>query len=151
MANTFVQNYIHITFHVKEDRYIDTNDIPKLCDYIGGIVHNLGGILIAGGGTHDHIHLLVSIPKNISLAEYLMKIKANSSRWLKTIGNQYRAFAWQDGYGVFSVSASKIETVKTYIANQAEHHRKKSYTEEVEEFFRSYYLGQVPPLRGSDH
>lgn len=150
MANTFVQNYIHITFHVKEDCYIDTNDIPKLCLYIGGIVQNLGGILLAGGGIYDHIHLLVSVPKNISLADYLMKIKANSSRWLKTVGYQYRAFAWQDGYGAFSVSASKIETVKTYINNQAEHHRKKTYPEEVEEFFQSYDLGQVPPLRGSN-
>lgn len=151
MANAYIQNIMHLTFHVKNNCYIDNNDLPQVIKYIGGIVHNLGGILIAGGGIHDHIHLLVSVPKNISLADYLMKIKANSSRWLKTVGSQYQAFAWQDGYGAFSVSASKIETVKTYIANQAEHHRQKSYTEEVEDFFRSYDLGQVPPLRGSDH
>lgn len=151
MANTFVQNYMHITFHVKEDRYIDTNDIPRLCDYIGGITRNLGGTLLVGGGTHDHIHLLASVPKNISLSEYLMKIKANSSRWLKTIGDQYRAFTWQDGYGAFSVSASRINAVKGYIANQGEHHRRKTYAEELEELDKAYStIANVPPFQGSN-
>ncbi len=95
---------MHITFHVKEDRRIDTGDIPKLCDYIGGIAKNMEGVLLAGGGTYDHIHLLVSVPKNISLSEYMMKIKDNSSRWLKTIDSKYRAFAWQDGYGAFRLA-----------------------------------------------
>ena len=151
MANTFVQNYMHITFHVKEDRCIDTNDIPRLCDYIGGIAKNLGGVLLAGGGTYDHIHLLVSVPKNISLSDYMMKIKANSSRWLKTVGSQYRAFSWQDGYGAFSVSASRINAVKGYIANQGEHHRKKTYAEELEELDKAYNtIANVPPFQGSN-
>lgn len=142
---------MHITFHVKEDRAIDTNDIPRLCDYLGGIARNLGGTLIAGGGIHDHIHLLVTVPKNISLTEYTMKIKANSSRWIKTIGSQYRTFAWQDGYGAFSVSASRINAVKGYIANQAEHHRVKTYAEELEELNQAYQsLAEVPPFQGSN-
>lgn len=105
MANSFVQNIMHITFHVA---------------------------------------------KNIALSDYMMKIKANSSRWLKTLGSQYRAFSWQDGYGAFSVSATKINVVRGYIANQAEHHRRKSYEEEVEEFMKSYQLElQVSPFQGS--
>lgn len=141
---------MHITFHVKDECLIDTKDLPQVLKYIGGIAHNLGSILIAAGGISNHIHLLVTLPKTISLAEYTAKIKANSSRWIKTIGSQYHAFSWQDGYGAFSVSASKIEAVRAYIANQVEHHRKKTYSEEVEEFFLSYDLAQVPPLRGSD-
>lgn len=150
MANSFVQNIMHITFHVGSDCSIDENDIPRLGSYIGGIVRALGGVLIASGGIWSHVHILVSIPKNIALSDYMMKIKANSSRWLKTLGSQYRAFSWQDGYGAFSVSATKINVVKGYIANQAEHHRRKSYEEEVEEFMKSYQLElQVSPFQGS--
>ena len=151
MPNAYVQNIMHITFHVKDDCAINTSDLPRLYNYIGGIVKNLGGVLVAAGGISNHIHLLVSVPKTISLSDYLMKIKANSSRWIKTLGNQYRVFAWQDGYGAFSVSASKIEAVKAYIANQAEHHRKKTYAEEVEAFFEAYNTDKVAPLQGSNH
>ena len=150
MSNSYVQNIMHITFHVKEGCAIDAADITRLCDYIGGIVKNLGGILIAAGGIGSHLHLLVTVPKTIALSDYLMKIKANSSRWLKSIGSQYRAFSWQDGYGAFSVSASKIDAVKGYIANQEEHHRKLSYQEEVEAFFKAYNLENVSPLWGSN-
>ena len=81
----------------------------------------------------------------------MMKIKANSSRWLKTVGSQYRAFAWQDGYGAFSVSASRINAVKGYIANQGEHHRKKTYAEELEELDKAYNtIANVPPFQGSN-
>lgn len=142
---------MHVTFHVKEDCALDTDDLPRIFSYIGGIATKLGGILIAAGGVRDHVHLLVTVPKNISLSDYISKIKANSSRWLKTLGSRYRAFAWQDGYGGFSVSASKIEAVKSYIANQAEHHRKKMYAEEVEAFFEAYNTEKVAPLRGSNY
>lgn len=150
MSNAYVQNIMHITFHVKEGCAIDTTNIPRLCDYIGGIIKNQGGVLIAAGGICSHIHLLVTVPKTIALSDYMMKIKANSSKWLKSIGSQYRAFSWQDGYGAFSVSASKIDAVKGYIANQEEHHRKLSYQEEVEAFFKAYNLDNVSPLRGSE-
>ena len=151
MSNSYVQNIMHITFHVKEDCAIDAADIPRLCDYIGGIVKNLGGTLITAGGIWSHLHLLVTVPKTIALSDYLMKIKANSSRWLKSIGSQYRAFSWQDGYGAFSVSSSKIDAVKGYIANQEEHHRKLSYQKEVEAFFKAYRIENVSPLRGSEN
>lgn len=150
MANTFVQNIMHITFHTGKDCTIGPTDITRLCDYIGGIVKNLGGTLIAAGGIWSHLHLLVTVPKTISLSDYVMKIKANSSRWLKTLGSQYRAFSWQDGYGAFSVSATKIKVVREYIANQAEHHRSKSYIEEVEGFIKAYQTElQVSPLRAN--
>lgn len=151
MANAYIQNIMHITFHVGKDCALEENDIPRLCNYIGGIVRNIGGTLIAAGGIWSHIHLLATVPKTISLSDYVMKIKANSSRWLKTLGGQYRAFSWQDGYGAFSVSASKIESVKAYIANQASHHRRVSYAEEVETFKKAYTMNEnVPPLQGSD-
>ena len=102
--------------------------------------------MLAAGGTTHHIHLLLTQPKTITLSNYMMKIKANSSRWLKELGSQYRAFAWQDGYGAFSVSASKVRTVAQYIANQEEHHKKKTFQQEMEEFQAAYMLdGSAAP------
>ena len=141
---------MHITFHVKENCALDIDDLPRIGGYIGGIVNNFGGTLIAFGGIASHVHLLVTIPKTMALSDYLMKIKANSSRWLKTTGNKYRAFSWQDGYAAFSVSASRVDAVKGYIANQIEHHRRHTYQEEVEAFFKAYNIDNVSPLRGSD-
>ena len=140
MANSYSQIIIHATFHVKEDNSIDKDTLPMLCKYITGIVNAEGGEMIAAGGVTNHIHLLMTLPKKTSLSDYMMKIKANSSRWLKTMGSQYRAFAWQDGFGAFSVSASMVEKVAGYINNQEEHHRKHTYKEEFESFLRAYHI-----------
>ncbi len=146
MANTFTQIILHTTFHVKVDCHISTSDLPRLYAYIQGIIKNEGGVMLAAGGTTNHIHLLLTQPKTITLSNYMMKIKANSSRWLKELGSQYRAFAWQDGYGAFSVSASKVRTVAQYIANQEEHHKKKTFQQEMEEFQAAYMLdGSTAP------
>lgn len=138
MQNTFTKIFIHTTFHVKDTCNIDKSDLPRLCAYIKGIVQNEGGTLIASGGTNNHIHLLFTQPKTVTLSNLMMKIKANSSRWLKEVDPQYRAFAWQDGYGAFSVSASKVATVAQYIMTQEEHHKKKTFAEEMEEFMAAY-------------
>ena len=140
MANSYTQILVHTTFHVKGDNRIDAFDKPALYRYITGIINALSSETIAIGGTSNHIHILFSLPKTISLSEFIMKIKANSSRWLKDQGTQYRAFAWQDGYGAFSVSASVVAKLKDYINNQEEHHRKVSYKEEVKRFFDAYHI-----------
>ena len=138
MANSYSQIFIHVTFHVKEGNYIDINDLKELFNYITGIVTSEKGFLLSAGGVKDHIHLLLTLPKTLSLSEYILKIKANSSRWLKTKGSLYRNFAWQDGYGAFSVSPTVINKVKLYIDNQEEHHRHKSYHEELVDFLNAY-------------
>lgn len=140
MANTFTQIILHTTFHVKDDCHISPSDLPRLYAYIQGIIKNEGGTMLAAGGTTNHIHLLLTHPKTITLSNYMMKIKANSSRWIKEQGPQYRTFAWQDGYGAFSVSSSKVGTVAQYIAHQEEHHKKKTFRQEMEEFQAAYML-----------
>ena len=138
MANSYTQIFIHLTFHVKDDCQLDKNDLPALYKYVTGIVTAEGGMVRAIGGVTNHIHLLFALPKDKTLASMVMKIKANSSRWLKGLGSQYRAFSWQDGYGAFSVSASKLDAVMEYIANQEEHHRKHTFQEEYIEFLKAY-------------
>lgn len=140
MANSYAQIFIHITFHVKDDNRIDKEDLPSLCRYITGIVQHENAELIASGGTTNHIHLLTTLPKTLSISQFVMKIKANSSRWMKEKGNRYRMFAWQDGYGAFSVSASVVDKVVSYINNQEEHHRKHTYKDEIISFLEAYHL-----------
>ena len=84
----------------------------------------------------DHIHILFRLSKNYALSKVVEEVKKQSSKWIKTEG--VKGFSWQIGYGAFSVSGSKIETVKKYIRDQKEHHKKKSFKQEIEEFVKKY-------------
>jgi REP element-mobilizing transposase RayT len=106
-----------------------------LFDYIGGILRAESGLLVAAGGASDHVHLLASLSRSTSISEALRIIKAKSSRWIHETYPGKRHFAWQAGYGAFSVSYSSLDGVKEYIARQAEHHHRKSFQEEFVEFF----------------
>ena len=85
---------------------------------------------LAVGGTEDHIHVLLSLPATLPPAKAIQLIKAGSSKWVHESFPAHRNFAWQEGYGAFSVGLSQIETTIAYIRNQKEHHRKKTFEEE---------------------
>ncbi len=139
MANTLVKIYLHLVFHVKSTSIpMREEDLPRVFDYIGGIIRNVGGISMITGGITDHIHILCTLPKNIALPDFVRTIKANSSRWIKSIDDYYAPFAWQDGYGAFSVSASTIPAVKEYIRNQKQHHQTVNYIDEYKRFLNAY-------------
>jgi REP element-mobilizing transposase RayT len=138
MANSYIDITLHITFHVKTtDCTVCRDTLPRLFQYIGGIVRELKGKPIMVGGEPDHIHLLVSIPSTVTVADFVMNVKKNSSKWLKTVDSAYRAFAWQDGYGAFSVSHSVIPKTIKYIANQEEHHKRVSMRDEYRSFLEA--------------
>lgn len=138
MANSYIQLNVHITFHVKIGADpIVTTDLPRLFAYLGGCVKEQNAKAIAVGGMPDHIHMLVSIPATITISEFVKNLKVWSSKWLKSQGSSYRGFAWQDGYGAFSVSHSFIPKTVSYIANQAEHHKKVSFREEYLQMLRA--------------
>lgn len=138
MANSFIQINVHITFHVKTGTVpIAQTDLVRLYSYLGGCVKEQGAKAIAVGGMPDHVHMLVSIPATTNISDFVKNIKVWSSKWLKTQGSLYRCFAWQDGYGAFSVSHSVIPKTVEYIANQAEHHKKESFREEYIRFLRA--------------
>ena len=142
MANTYVQNYLHIIFHTKSKTTdILSDDLPRVHKYLGGIVRNQGGKLIEVGGMTDHVHMLVSLPKTVALADFMRIIKAESSRWLKTVNaHYYGAFSWQEGYGAFSVSSSVLPKVVEYIRNQQEHHKVRTFIDEYKEFLKAYEI-----------
>ncbi len=128
MSQTYAANFIHCIFSTKERRNTIPSELQeKLWAYLLGIAKNLGIELLAAGGTANHIHLLISLPPKLSLAEAVQKLKANSSRWF---GEHGLTFEWQRGYGAFSVSPSLLNMVQAYIRHQAEHHKKRNFEEE---------------------
>lgn len=138
MANSYIQLNAHITFHVKTGvDPIRKDDLPRLFAYLGGCANEQGVKTIAVGGMPDHIHMLVSMPATVTMSDFVKRVKVWSSKWLKTLGNTYRGFAWQDGYGAFSVSHSVISKTISYIANQAEHHKKMTFREEYLRFLQA--------------
>ena len=130
MPSTHFSLHYHLVFSTK-DRYpfITEPWRDRLHAFLGGSIRTLGGVAEAVGGTSDHVHLLVSLRTTQCLAEVLKDIKQASSTWLHD-EIKIQKFAWQEGYGAFTVSASQIEGVKRYIAEQESHHQKRSFQDE---------------------
>ena len=125
MAHTCASNFIHCIFSTKNRKpLIPAERVTGLYSYLGGIARGEGLTLIAAGGTANHVHLLFALPAACPLAAAVQKLKGSSSRWMGP------GFAWQEGYGAFSVSPSHVSVVKRYIGGQEEHHRKRSFEEE---------------------
>jgi REP element-mobilizing transposase RayT len=111
-------------------KFIQEKTEDELYSYLGGILKSCRSIPLKIGGTSDHIHVLCTLPKTMSLADLTEEIKKSSSKWIKTKDPCYRYFYWQDGYGGFSVGWSQVEMVKRYISNQKRHHGKISFIDE---------------------
>jgi putative transposase len=111
-------------------KFIREDIEDELFSYLGGILKNNRSIPLKIGGTPDHVHVLCTLPKTISLADLTEEIKKSSSKWIKTKGIHYRSFYWQNWYGGFSVGWSQVEHVKEYISNQKRHHAKVTAMDE---------------------
>lgn len=139
MAQTLTSLMVHLVFSTKHRARLITPEIePELYAYLGGIARNHGACLMAAGGDGDHVHLLVSQSKNVALSVLLNELKKSSSKWIKTQGREFANFYWQEGYGAFSVGASQVPAVRAYLARQKEHHRKRTFQEELIEFLQKY-------------
>jgi putative transposase len=139
MPQSFAYLNCHIIFSTKNrEPLLLPHFTTRLYQYIGGTVRAIGGSLLAAGGMPDHIHLSISMARQMSVAETVRDIKSNSSRWIHETVADLRGFAWQSGYGAFSVSRSAFDEVKQYIAAQAEHHRVKSFQEEFLQFLKRH-------------
>ena len=128
MSHTYFQNVMHVVFSTKERRKIIPPDMKeRLWSYAAGICKHENVFVHAIGGIEDHIHLLLQFPATIAISEAIKTIKANSSGWMS---DEIGKFAWQQGYGAFSVSKSNIAAVVRYIQNQEKHHKKMGFEEE---------------------
>ncbi len=136
MPSTHTSIHVHVVFSTKNRTpSIDAAWRERLHSYLGGAIKGTGALPVAIGGTADHIHLLIGLKSTHCLSDLLREIKASSSKW---VGDELkvRDFAWQIGYGATSVSATVLATVSRYIANQEEHHRRRSFQEEYLIFLR---------------
>jgi REP-associated tyrosine transposase len=137
MAHSYTHVAIHAIFATKNRQPWLTNGLrPQVFAYMAGIIKRLGAKSIILGGHSDHVHLLFILPAPLPLADLMEKLKANSSKWIHQQRPNLRGFGWQTGYAAFSVSQSNLEQVRTYIAMQDEHHRKKTYRDELAALLR---------------
>ena len=136
MPHSYSTLLVHAVFSTK-DRARTMNDKlrPDLFAYMGGIVREIGGTARIVNGTDDHVHMLLSLAADTSVSECLRLVKANSSRW---IHERCPSFAWQTGYGAFSVSASNQKQVVRYIQDQERHHRRMSFQDEFVALLRKH-------------
>ena len=136
MPSTHLSLHYHLVFSTKDRRAIIVPEWrERLHAYMGGILNSMGAFPQAIGGVADHVHLLVGLKATHCLADVMCDLKRGSSEWVHgTIGE--RAFAWQEGYGAFTVSANVRDGVRLYIARQEEHHRTLTFREEYLEFLR---------------
>lgn len=132
---------MHCVFSTKERWPFLTSPVrERLWPYLGGIVreNNMSGLAI--GGVTDHVHLLLSLPATLSTSKAMQLLKGNSSKWLRETfpGLRPQGFAWQEGFGAFSIGISGVSDTVRYIQTQEEHHRKKSFREELEVFLKKH-------------
>jgi REP element-mobilizing transposase RayT len=132
---------VHLVFSTKNRHPWITPEIEtELHPYLMTTVKNLDCPPLTMNGTEDHVHLLFSLGRKISIAEVVQETKTASSSWIKTRGERFKDFHWQNGYGAFSIGQSGVEDLKRYIATQKEHHRKTTFQEEFRAFLKKYQI-----------
>lgn len=128
MSHSYAQNHIHLVFSTKNrEKLLERKFLPRLWAYTAAVCKNHDLLPFAVGGMEDHLHLLFRLPATMALSNAVTLIKSNSSKWIRERG---KGFAWQEGYGAFSVSSSNVDAVVRYIDNQEAHHRKVGFENE---------------------
>jgi REP element-mobilizing transposase RayT len=141
MSHTYSKLLTHVTFSTKDRAPIIPPLLqPKLFAYMGGIVRDVGGSALEIGGMPDHVHLLILTPPKLALSDLMREVKAGSSRWMSTQTETMGRFSWQTGFGAFSNSQKEVPFVRAYIQNQGEHHRKKTFKEELLGLLEAYQV-----------
>ena len=139
MSQSLSKNLIHLIFSTQNRRpFLATSIRFDLHAYMSTVLKNLECPVLVINSVDDHVHILFLLHRTITLSTVVGKVKSSSSKWLKTQSNELAEFAWQGGFGAFSVSESNVAVVKTYIASQEEHHRKVSFKDELRSFLAKH-------------
>jgi REP element-mobilizing transposase RayT len=140
MPQSLARILVHVVFSAKHRHPFLAEKIIRneMHAYLGGTCNNLGCPVLIVGGVADHAHILCSLTRKMSVADFVGEIKRESSKWVKTKTETLKKFSWQNGYGIFSVGQSEVERVRAYIANQEEHHRKRTFEDEYRAFLKEY-------------
>ena len=135
MPSTYTKLLIHMVFSTKNRERTLTPEIRvRLFPYLGGLAGGKEMTAIQVGGIEDHIHILLSIPTPITIAEAAKTLKGASSKWLHETFGRSEFTAWQEGYGAFTIGASQVERTRTYIERQEEHHKQETFKDEFLRF-----------------
>jgi len=140
MARSFSAVHVHLVFSTKDRHpFLTDKDLRnELHRYLGGVSRTLDCQPLIVGGVEDHVHILAALGKTRSQAEWVKELKRISNAWLKERSPQMSTFAWQGGYGAFSVDRSTLDVVRHYIERQEDHHRHVSFQDEFREFLREH-------------
>jgi len=142
MPSAWTQNFYHAVFSTKNRAPLITAEVEeRLYPFVGGIVRDLRCTLLAINGMPDHVHLLVRYRPDLSHSDLLRHIKSRSSKWLHETFSHLNHFAWQEGYGGFTVSKSAVSAVEDYIRRQKEHHQRVDFESEFQELLRLHGIG----------
>jgi putative transposase len=139
MAQSLSYLLIHVIFSTKDRLPLHKEEIrPKLHAYLATVTRNAGCECYRVGGVADHVHLAILLSRTLAVAELVKELKISSSKWLKEQSPALAHFAWQAGYGVFSVGSSDLEVLKKYIDMQEEHHKTLTFQQEYRIFLEKY-------------
>jgi putative transposase len=143
MFHSYVCCLVHVVFATDERRPVIRDEMKeRLHSYLGGIARENGISATAVGGTADHVHLLISLPRTISIAKAIQLLKSGSSKWIHDNFPESKNFAWQEGYGAFSIGVSQIPTTVRYIQSQDEHHKRVSFADELKKFLAVHGIAE---------
>ena len=141
MANTFTSLHYHVVFSTKNrEPWLRPEIEQRVWAYLGGIARENEMKALIIGGFENHVHLLLGLPPAMAMSKTVQLIKGGSSIWIKDLQAGLSGFGWQDGYAAFTVSKSLVPEVETYIRNQREHHRTKSFEEEYRAFLEKHEI-----------
>ena len=141
MPQSLTKLYAHLIFSTKNREPFLRDEIRERVDgYLATVIRSVDSPYVVVGGVADHVHILFDMGKMHAPVEFVEQVKRESSKFVKTLGPQYRNFYWQRGYGMFSVSPTHLADAEEYVRNQEEHHRMKTFQEEYREFLERYNI-----------
>lgn len=141
MAQSLSNVLLHIVFSTKNRHpWIDRGIEVELGKYIAGVCRELKCPSHKIGGNDDHMHIACSLSRTMSISKVIEEIKTSSSKWIKTKDARYADFAWQNGYGAFSIGQSQLDDLRHYIANQRQHHQRLTFQEEFRALLSKYEI-----------
>jgi REP element-mobilizing transposase RayT len=141
MSSSYCNLLYHIVFSTKDrERWMNATIRPRIHEYLGGAIRAENGIALIVNGAADHVHILAKLRQDKALSKLIGELKANSSGWISRTFPEAAGFAWQEGYGAFTVSESQAPKVRSYIERQQEHHRTVSFLEELKVILKAHGL-----------
>jgi REP element-mobilizing transposase RayT len=137
MPNTYASLTVHVIFATKKrEPTLCREALAQLPRFLSCVLKEHGCVCHAAGGFHDHLHVVVSFPPRLAVADILRHVKGSSSTWLRKTFAEMRGFCWQDGYAAYSVSPSRVGRAIEYVESQEEHHRVRGFEEEYLAFLQ---------------